>query len=627
MNDPGRSIRSFLFQVQSPGRYLDGEWNVVKKDPAGVSFRLALCYPDVYEIGMSHLGLSVLYHQVNREDALWAERCFAPWPDMAAEMRRRGIPLFTLESKTPLKDLDLVGFSLQQELTYTNVLFMLDLAGIPLESAARGAEDPLVVAGGCGGYTPEPMAEAVDLFLLGDGEAALPPILRLFAEMKRRGAGRGDLLAAAAERFPFAYVPAFYRPRHDGAGRYLGLDPLRPGVPEKIRPARVEDLEKAFVPLAPVQPGIRCVHDRITLEIMRGCTRGCRFCQAGMIKRPLRVRSPETLLAQAEAIYEATGYDEISLLSLSSSDYPELHRLMELLNERFTPLRVGLSLPSLRIDEKLRSIPGLSAAVRKAGLTLAPEAATERLRRSMNKPITDQDLEAGVREAFRMGWRRVKLYFMIGLPGEGEEDLRAIPRLGRRISEIGRETHGRAAEVNVTVSTFVPKAHTPFQWCAMERPGAVRDKQRLILDRPLPRWIRFKFHDRGMSFVEGMLARGGREAFHAVAGAYRAGAMFDAWKDRFSLEIWEQAFRAAGMDPEAMLHRERDAEERFPWDHVIPGPSPAFLRKEYERALRRETTPYCEGIQCNLCGIDPNLCARLKHDRPRPAPPSLPSAP
>jgi radical SAM superfamily enzyme YgiQ (UPF0313 family) len=377
----------------------------------------------------------------------------------------------------------------------------------------------------------------------------------------------------------------------------------------------VEELDRVPVPRAPVQPGIRCIHDRITLEIMRGCTRGCRFCQAGMIKRPLRTRPPESLLEIAKASYARTGCDEISLTSLSSSDYPDLTRLMRMANEHFEALRVGLSLPSLRIGDRLSEIPGLAGAVRKAGLTLAPEAATDRLRRGMNKEITNEDLEKGVLRAYELGWRQVKLYFMIGLPDETEEDVRAIGRLARRISDLRKRVKQGPALVNVSVSTFVPKPHTPFQWSPMARFDEIREKQRLLRGAGLPRRIRFRFHDARMSFVEGMLARGDRRAFAAIERAYRSGAIFDAWKERFAFPLWERAFQEEGLDPEECLYRERGENEPFPWDHVQPGPSKRFLRNEYRRSRMGELTPYCEGPQCNNCGIDPLLCARLKRDR------------
>jgi radical SAM superfamily enzyme YgiQ (UPF0313 family) len=423
------------------------------------------------------------------------------------------------------------------------------------------------------------------------------------------------MIREAVKAMPFAYAPALYTPRHDDRGFFTGLAPRDGDARPEILPGLFADLDDAPIPAAPVQSGVRSVHERITLEIMRGCTRGCRFCQAGMIKRPLRTRSPQSLLEGAMNVYLSTGYDEISLCSLSSSDYPELGRLMGMFNDRFEPLRVGLSLPSLRVDKNLQELSGLAGAVRKAGLTLAPEAATDRLRRAMNKEITNQDLEEGVLRAFEKGWRLVKLYFMIGLPGETEEDVRAIADLASHISDLRRRVHREPAMVNVSLSTFVPKAHTPFQWCPMARPDEVRDKQQLLLGMGLPQRIRFRFHDRRMSRVEGMLARGDRRLFEAVREAYTRGAAFDAWKERFQYRAWEEAFAAAGTDPEHYLYREREPDEAFPWDHIQAGPSREFLWSEYERSRKGEFTAYCEGPLCHNCGIDPRLCADLKKKR------------
>jgi radical SAM family uncharacterized protein len=588
-----------------------GEWNLVRKDPARMRFRIALCYPDVYEIGMSHLGLSVLYHLVNDREDRYAERCFAPWPDLAHHLEKEGLPLFTLETGTPLTAFDVVGFSLQHELLYTNVLYMLRLAGLPLRSEEREASAPLLVAGGSGAYTPEVLAPAFDLFLLGDGEAVLPPVIDLLQRLKEEDASRAEKVHEAAKAFPFVYAPSLCQPRYSSSGRYLGLEPE--GV--RIRPGLVEDLDAVPVPARPVQPGIRCVHDRITLEIMRGCTRGCRFCQAGMIKRPLRTRKPETLLHAARAIYAATGYDEISLCSLSSADYPELESMLDLFNEAFEPLKVGLSLPSLRVRKNLKEVHGLTTAVRKAGFTLAPEAATEAMRLRMNKPITDQDLEEAVLRAYELGWRRVKLYFMIGLPGEEEDDVRAIAALAGHLSQLRRRVHKGPAQVTVSVSTFVPKAHTPFQWCAMAPPDEIRRKHRLLLDARLPRAVRLKFHSPGMSFVEGMLARGDRRMFDAVEEAHRRGACFDAWKEHFLFTRWESAFEKASIHAGEILFSERGREAPLPWAHIDPGPSRDFLWRELEKAGQGETTSYCEEEECHRCGVDIQWCSALKKRR------------
>ncbi|MFH2000002.1 MAG: TIGR03960 family B12-binding radical SAM protein [Planctomycetota bacterium] len=607
-----RKIRQFLTEVKMPGRYVGHEWNSVEKDLSAIRYRVALCYPDTYEIGMSHLGLAVLYDRVNALDGFYAERCFAPWPDMAEAMRLREIPLFSLETGTALDQFDMIGFSLQHELLYTNVLYMLHLAGLPLRSADRGDEDPIIVAGGTGALTPEPMADVVDLFLPGEGEEALPRLLFLFHDLKKQGVTRAQKLREAAVQMPTVYVPAFYREQRSAAGEFLGLKRMHPDIPDRIAQNIVHDFGNLPIPLKPVQPGIRCVHDRITLEIMRGCTRGCRFCQAGMTRRPMRTRTPETLLAAAREIYAATGYDEISLCSLSSSDYPELDRLVEIMNAHFKPLKVGLSLPSLRVRDNLRIMPGITSEVRKAGLTLAPEAATERLRKKINKDISDHDLEAGVLNAYELGWNRVKLYFMIGLPEETDEDVRAIALLAEKVSLLRRRINKGPARVTVSVSTFVPKAHTPFQWCAMCTPEEIRHKHRILLETRMPRQIQFNFHNRQMSFIEGLLARGDRSMYPVIETAFKEGACFDAWSDKFDFRVWERAIEAHGVDADQLLFRERENGRAFPWDHIDCGPSRDFLRKEYERSLQNKTTEYCAEKGCRHCGMNPEACAHRK---------------
>ncbi len=562
-------ILSLLPRVSVPGRYIGGEWNSVVKDPGGLEFRTALCFPDVYEVGMSHLGLIILYHRLNEDVWHGAERCFAPWPDMARELEGKGIPLFSLETRTPLRSFDLVGFSLQHELLYTNVLYMLELAGIPLSSRDRSESDPIVAAGGCGALAPEPLAPAIDLFLPGDGEEALPAAAALLRDLKREGVPRRDKLLAAARAFPSAYVPAFYEQRPSPAGK--ALVPVEEGVPMPVVPAVVADLNSAYFPRAPVLPGVRAVHDRIAIEIMRGCARGCRFCQAGAVKKPVRRRSREKIAALAEEIYANTGCDEIGLLSLSSSDYPGIETLMIDLNERFRPRNVGLSLPSLHVDHRLKHLPELAGIVRKSGLTLAPETATDSLRKRINKRITNDDLIAGVEKAFEQGWRTVKLYFMIGLPGETEEDVREIGYLTRKISGLRGRTRGSAARVNVSISTFIPKPHTPFERATQASPEEVREKRGILFGMKLPRKIRLKFHDMRMSFVEGLLARGSRRLFDALLEARKRGCAFDAWTEMIDIDKWNDALAAAGIDPGTELYRERPAEEPLPWRHVAGG--------------------------------------------------------
>jgi len=591
------------------------EWNSIEKDLSKIRYRVALCYPDTYEIGMSHLGLTILYHIANSINGVYAERCFAPWPDMGLKLREKEIPLFSLETGTPLNRFDLIGFSLQHELLYSNVLYMLDLAGIPFRSSDRSDKYPLLIAGGCGAHTPEPLAELFDIFLPGDGEETLPILLGILKNLKDQNASRDRIIEEVVRNQPVAYAPSYYRPSYSEQGRLLKMEKNHQWAPDNITPGLLMDLDSSKIPEAPIQPVVRCIHERITLEIMRGCTRGCRFCQAGMTRRPLRTRNPDKLLDAAKSIYNNTGYDEISLCSLSTSDYPDLVYLMTSLSDHFDKLRVGLSIPSLRVGKKMLNIPSLSSSVRKAGLTLAPEAATEKLRAQINKPITDEDLEAGVLKAYELGWRKVKLYFMIGLPNETENDVKAIAKLARRISDLRKKTCNGPALVNVSISTFVPKAHTPFQWSAMARPEEIREKQKLLLRSGLPSRIKLSFHDWRMSIVEGMLARGDRRAFLAIIKAYESGASFDAWSEKFSYPLWEEAFSMTGLDPEEILHRERDEKELLPWEIINPGPSRDFLWKEFERSKTGTITPYCEDTSCSNCGIPPKICANLKQSR------------
>jgi len=614
MNNIEQKLLSILPRVRVPGRYVGGEWNAVVKDRSEVDFRTVLCFPDVYEIGMSHLGLIILYHLLNESPWHAAERCFAPWPDMGAALGEEGIPLPSLETSTPLGEFDIVGFSLQHELLYTNVLYMLELARIPVASRDRTESDPLVVAGGCGALSPEPLAEAIDLFLPGDGEEALPALCDLWRRLKQDGASRRERLLAAARAFDFAYAPAFYSVESSDRDGGCVPRPIEEGVGETIVPALVADFENAYVPTAPIQAGVRAVHDRISLEIMRGCTRGCRFCNAGMCRRPVRSRSRARLVELAETIYANTGYNEISLLSLSSSDYPGgIEELMFEMSERFTPRRVSVSLPSLRVDDRLKHLPEMATLVRKSGLTLAPEVASDTLRRRINKEITNDDLMAGALKAFEHGWRHVKLYFMIGLPGETDDDVRAIGDLAGSISLLRRKTGRSAAKVNVSVSTFIPKPHTPFQWCAMAREEEIVEKRRLLLGMGLPRRIRFSFHDYRMTFVEALLARGDGRLFAALREARRRGCVFDAWSEAMDDVNWRAALATAGIDPERELYRERSLDEPLPWDHIRPGPTRAFLAAEWDRAKAGETTPWCRTEGCHLCGVDPKTCSEADH--------------
>ena len=610
------AVRSLAPHVKTPAQYLGGEWNIVRKDPAAVGGRIALCYPDTYEVGSSHNGLQVLYHVVNSHPHLAAERCFTPWPDMADLMRARGVPLFTLENHLPVRDFDVLGITLQTELTYANVLETLSLAGIPLRATARGRGDPVVVAGGHGAHSPEVLAEFVDAFLPGDGEEVIVPFLEFVAARRRDGLAREELLHDIARSFPWAYVPSMYEPAADGRnGPFRGLQPRFADVPARVKGASVFDFSSVPMATRPVVPTVRTVQERISLEIMRGCTRGCRFCQAGMITRPMRYRTVEQLVAAAEDSWRNTGYDEITLTSLSSGDYPWIEELLRAMNARFAPRGVSVSLPSLRVTGELARLPGLTNGVRKSGLTFAPEVATDRLRGIINKDIRNEDVLSSAAAAYREGWSTIKLYYMIGIPGEREEDLRAIVEFADELSKLRQKVTGHGpAQINVTVSTFVPKAFVPFQWDGMMDRFTVRAKQSWMRTLNRNRRVKLKFHDSDQSYLEGILSRGDRRLADGLERAHAAGARFDAWSERFDLARWLDAFDATGTDPDAFALRERGQDEALPWDHLDIGPAREFLWAERERARKAIQTDYCVGKVCHVCGVPPSLCFAIKRD-------------
>ncbi len=607
---PEQEFQALLPEVQLPGRYVGGEVNQIRKDPDSVALRWALVYPDTYEVGMAHLGLRILYHCLNEQPELAAERCFAPWPDMEQRLRERGWPLTTLESRTPLAQMDVVGFTLQSELTYANLLTCLDLGGVPLRCADRGLEDPVVLAGGAGTLNPEPLADFVDLFLLGDGEEAVVEFSRVLAEEKPRHRDRAALLAALVERCPWLYWPAQWRPEYDGPAlaAMVPLDGAR-----TPRRAVVYDLENAPFPTAPVVPFIRTIHDRITIEIMRGCVQGCRFCQAGMEKRPQRFRSAAKVLEIAQESYRNTGLNELGLTSLSSSDHPDLGGILDALIPALQPERVKISLPSLRVDEQVKDLPARLADARRQGLTLAPEVATDRLRRLVNKGISDRDLFEGVAHAWRGGFTGLKLYFMIGIPGELQEDVDGIVHMAERCSLLRKENGcGGPGRVTASVSTFVPKPLTPFQWAAQIRPEEVQAKHRSMKELVRVRAVGIKGHDSAGTLIEGFLSRADRRAGAVLESAWRRGVRFDAWDEQDTLAAWQAAWEEHGYGPEETAFRQRPLDEVMPWDHLDLGVTREYLRLDYEKSLRDEFTEHCQTEACGDCGVGAKTCVDIK---------------
>ena len=585
-----RIIDQLLPRVQTPGQYIGGELGSVVKDHRQMRGTLCLAFPDVYSIGMSHHGLQVLYAVMNGR-ADWAcERVFTPMADFEKLLRENDTPLVSLETFTPLADFDVLGFTLQYELCGTNVLTILDRAGIPLRAESRTADHPLVIAGGPSTANPEPMSPFIDLFVLGDGEETLPEVCDLWIELKEAGSDRESRLAEMAKRLPYVYVPRFYQQEVADDGRPGAVVPLRDDLPRLIEPAVLADLEAMPLPTAPVVPNVECVQDRIALEIMRGCPGHCRFCQSTTTKRPLRFRQVETIVRAAIESYENTGYNELSLLSLSTSDYPELEELLRRLTEVFRPLNVGISVPSLRINEQWRTLGKLLNTDRHSGLTLAPEVALDDMRQQIGKPITNDDLYEGCRNAFENGFSRVKLYFMCGLPGERKEDLDGIIDMAETIAKLGKEVRGRPVTVVANVSNFVPKPQTPYQWNAMRRRDYFHEVREHLHQRKRLRSVQIKCHHVESSLIEAMLARGSRRTGEAIEHAWRHGARLDAWSEHFNAELWWQAFEAVGIDVDQTLHRPYDDEGQLPWAHIGIRQGHDYLRLEHDTAVAHVKT-------------------------------------
>ena len=599
-----RKLDAALKKVEKPARYIGGELGAVVKDPDQVKVRFAFAFPDLYEIGMSHLGLQILYSILNDQEDIACERVFAPWMDMEEQMRKLEIPLYSLESKTPIKDFDFLGFTLQYELSFTNILNMLDLAGIEIYAKDR-KEGPIVVAGGPVAYTPEPLADFIDLFILGEGEEVNLELIRLYQKIKEAGGDKEDFLLEAT-KIQGIYVPKFYQEVYKEDGTISHRESLA-DVSEVIKKRKIDQVDTMAKNHEQIVPFIETVHDRVVLEMFRGCTHGCRFCQAGMIYRPIREKSKENLLAQARELIDKTGYREISLSSLSSCDYRDLLPLINQLMEEFQDQKVALSLPSLRLDTFFIDVLKEIEKVKKTGLTFAPEAGSQRLRNVINKNVTEDDLKKVCQAVFKEGWSKIKLYFMIGLPTEEEEDLLGIVRLAEMVKDLFFNRPKEEIKGNFTVtasaSCFVPKAFTPFQWFGQNKKEEFLQKALWIKDRVKDPKIRFRYHDPSTSVCEAVLARGDRRTGKLLYRLYELGAKFDGWSDSFDEAIWQQAMEETGITPEFYAYRERPLDEVLPWDFIDIGVSKAYLKKEYERALKGETTLDCRKA-CNGCGIE-----------------------
>ncbi len=581
------ALEKYLEKVEKPGRYIGGEYNEVIKEKEGKT-RMVFCFPDTYEIGMSNLGMKILCGVLNEMDSVWCERCFAPWPDFGKILKENGFPLYALESGDPVKDFDICAFTIQYELCYTNILYMLDLAGIPFYAKDRGEEYPVLLCGGPCTYNPEPFADFFDVMSIGEGEEALPELLRLYEKCKKEGKSKKEFLREASHLNGF-YVPSLYDVTYKENGEIASFAPKYDDVPAVVKKRWIRDFENAYYPTAPVVPHVEAVHDRTVLEVFRGCIRGCRFCQAGMIGRPIRERSAEKLNQLALETTKNTGCSEISMCALSISDYSRLYDLCGKMLDWTGEDHIRLSLPSMRVDsfsnEIMQRIPGL----KKGSFTFAPEAGTQRLRDVIHKGITEEDITRSMTAVFSEGMTAVKLYFIDGLPNERDEDVEGIPKLAQRIVDLcyrlPDRPKGKSVSVNISVSCFIPKPQTPFQWAGQNSLAEVERKQKLVRENIVSRKVSYAYHDASASRVEAVLARGDRRLSAALVNVFSAGQIFDAWDEFFSLERWEKAISDAGLSSDFYANREIGADEILPWDHIFAGVTKKYLRSEYEKAM------------------------------------------
>lgn len=598
-----------LMKVEKPARYIGNEVNSVMKDPGKVDVRFAMCFPDVYEIGMSHLGIQIIYDMLNQFEDVWCERVYSPWVDLDAIMRKEQIPLFALESQQPVKQFDFLGITLQYEMCYTNILQVLDLSGIPLLAKDRTEDDPIVIGGGPCTYNPEPICDFFDLFYIGEGETQYRELIDLYKDAKEKNLGRAWFLEKAA-KVPGIYVPSLYEVTYKEDGTIKERKTLTVDAPEMIMKEMVTDVSDTYYPMKPVVPFIKVTQDRVVLEIQRGCIRGCRFCQAGQLYRPVRERNLEFLKKYAIAMLENTGHEEISLSSLSSSDYSQLPELIDFLIEECSRRKINISLPSLRIDAFSLDVMNKVQDVKKSSLTFAPEAGSQRLRNVINKGLTEEVILNGAKLAFEGGWTRVKLYFMLGLPFETEEDIRGIGELSNKIAATFFETvpkEKRNGKVQIVASTsfFIPKPFTPFQWAPQCRKEEFLDKAYLtrksITEQLNQKSIKYNWHEADVSVLEGIMARGDRKINQVILKAYKMGCMYDAWSEYYKNDVWMQAFEECSVDPDFYTVRERSEDETFPWDFIDCGVTKSFLLREWHRAKEETVTPNCR-MQCQGCG-------------------------